>query len=146
MTSETRIILATDLIRDEGLRVKPYVDTVGKLTIGVGRNLTDRGITPAEARYLLDHDIAIAEQDCYDAFPWFADLDEDTQRAVVNLSFNLGITKLRTFTETLQLIADGRRSSAASHLLTLPWAAQVGAGRAGRVAALLRGPGIIRQG
>ena len=30
---------------NEGLRSKPYVDTVGKVTIGVGRNLTDRGLS-----------------------------------------------------------------------------------------------------
>ena len=37
------------LILHEGLRLKPYRDTVGKLTIGVGRNLDDVGITRAEA-------------------------------------------------------------------------------------------------
>ncbi len=37
------------LIRHEGLRRKPYRDTVGKLTIGAGRNLDDVGITREEA-------------------------------------------------------------------------------------------------
>ena len=45
------------LIRDEGVRLKPYRDSVGKLTIGVGRNLDDKGLTRAEAEALLDNDI-----------------------------------------------------------------------------------------
>lgn len=45
--------LKEELIRDEGLRLKPYRDTVGKLTIGVGRNLDDVGITKDEAMHLL---------------------------------------------------------------------------------------------
>ena len=52
--------LRSELRRDEGVRLKPYRDTVGKITIGVGRNLTDVGITPDEADVLLDHDIAAA--------------------------------------------------------------------------------------
>src|SRR4051812_27390106 len=39
-----RDALVNQLIIDEGLKLSPYTDTVGKLTIGVGRNLTDVGI------------------------------------------------------------------------------------------------------
>lgn len=51
--------LSKELRNDEGVRFKPYRDTVGKLTIGVGRNLDDRGISPGEADYLLANDIRI---------------------------------------------------------------------------------------
>ena len=46
--------LLSDLVRDEGLRLRPYADTVGKTTIGVGRNLTDVGISHDEALALLE--------------------------------------------------------------------------------------------
>ena len=46
------------LKRHEGLRLKPYQDTIGKLTIGYGRNLDDRGISKEEAEYLLRNDIS----------------------------------------------------------------------------------------
>ena len=51
--------LRDQLIIDEGLRLRPYRDSVGKLTIGVGRNLDDVGISNDEAMVLLDHDIEI---------------------------------------------------------------------------------------
>jgi lysozyme len=49
--------LIEQLRRDEGVRLHPYTDTVGKLTIGVGRNLADMGISDAEATVLLQNDI-----------------------------------------------------------------------------------------
>lgn len=52
--------LINDLIRDEGLKLKPYRCTSNKLTIGIGRNLDDNGITEAEARYLLHNDLGRA--------------------------------------------------------------------------------------
>lgn len=50
-------VLKDMLIRHEGLKLKPYRDTVGKLTIGAGRNLNDLGISEREAMFLLDNDI-----------------------------------------------------------------------------------------
>ena len=44
--------LKEQLIRDEGTRLKPYTDTTGHLTIGFGRNLSQVGISLAEAEYL----------------------------------------------------------------------------------------------
>jgi len=38
---------------EEGLKLKPYKCPAGKLTIGIGRNLEDRGITEQEAQMLL---------------------------------------------------------------------------------------------
>ena len=43
--------LAEQLKVHEGLRLKPYKDTVGKWTIGIGRNLEDKGITEQEALF-----------------------------------------------------------------------------------------------
>ena len=70
------------LIRHEGLRLRPYDDATGKqhrtgvpirgkLTIGVGRNLDDAGITREEALTLLDHDIAKVRRDVNRALLWF---------------------------------------------------------------------------
>lgn len=47
------------LIRHDGLRLKPYRDTRNKLTIGVGRNLDDVGITREEALMLPNNEIAM---------------------------------------------------------------------------------------
>lgn len=118
--------LRQQLRRDEGLRLKPYTDTVGKLTIGVGRNLTDRGISDDEALQLLDNDIAICIGELRSNFPWFDRLDEPRQGVLVNMCFNLGIVKLSKFGTTLGLIRTGDYEQASVTMLQSRWAQQVG--------------------
>ena len=118
--------LRQQLIVHEGLRTHAYVDTVGKLTIGVGRNLTDKGITRVEALYLLDHDIDHAIQDLEAAFPWVVSLDPVRQAVLVDMSFNLGITKLKGFVNTMKAVEQGRWQDAASGMRNSLWARQVG--------------------
>lgn len=136
MTTDDRGVLQQQLLRDEGLRLKVYVDTVGKRTIGVGRNLDDVGITNSEALLLLDHDIDRAEQACVSVFPWFGDLDPVRQRVLINMTFNLGIGSLQTFTHTLEAVKDGRYKTAALAMVNSKWAQQVGA-RAVRLASMM---------
>lgn len=123
------------LVAHEGLRLKPYPDTVGKLTIGYGRNLSDRGISKDEAELLLMHDLqeAIAAAGTY---PWFAGLDPVRQRVVVDMLFNLGATKFRKFVGTIAAIASGDYVKASAHMLNSLWARQVGA-RATRLARMM---------
>lgn len=125
MTSAERDAIRAQLIRHEGLRLFPYTDTVGKVTIGVGRNLADRGITDAEARHLLDNDINLCLRDLSD-FPWFVRLDAVRQRVFVDLAFNLGITRLRTFVKLLEAATRGDWETAAAELLDSAYAGQVG--------------------
>lgn len=107
------------------MRLFPYTDTAGKLTIGVGRNLTDRGITDAEARALLDNDINICLSALSD-FPWFVRLDPVRQRVFVDLAFNLGITRLNTFAKMLAASARADWTTASAELLDSAYAGQVG--------------------
>jgi lysozyme len=51
------------LIKHEGIRFTPYKCSMGRWTIGIGRNLSDKGITKEEALYLLDNDIKECERD-----------------------------------------------------------------------------------
>lgn len=136
MTSTDREALRRQLLKHEGLRLKPYVDTVGKLTIGIGRNLEDRGITEAEARYLLDNDINACINDLL-TLTWFPDLDPIRQRVFVDLCFNLGVKRLREFTKMLDAAAAQDWPRAAAELLTSKYATQVGQ-RAQTLAAMLR--------
>ena len=123
--------LADQLIHHEGMECFPYTDTVGKVTIGVGRNLTDRGLTKEECRHLLANDIEISVGELKMNFHWFAKLDDTRQAALVDLHFNLGINRLKTFTKTLRLIekcilGDDLWSKVAEELLDAKWAGQVG--------------------
>lgn len=126
-----------DLFEDEGIRLKPYRCTAGKLTIGVGRNLDDNGITSSEAAMLLDHDIENAMAELDKKLPWWKDKPDSVRRVMVNMCFNLGITGLLTFKNTLALIEADRYPEAAENMLKSRWAVQVGA-RANRLAKLMR--------
>ncbi len=121
----------------EGLRLRPYTDTTGHLTIGYGRNLTDVGISLDEARALLRHDIASAERDVLEAFPWAEHLDAVRQAVLVDMCFNLGIASLKKFATTLRHVQFGQWETAAAAMLDSVWAQQVGQ-RAKNLSAMVR--------
>lgn len=130
-------VLMADLERDEGLRLKPYRDTVGKLTIGVGRNLDDVGISASEARILLLNDITSATADLDRNAPWWKNMPGPAQRALANMAFNMGWPTLSLFKSMLTALEKGRYHEAAAHALDSKWARQVGK-RAERIATLYR--------
>ncbi len=128
--------LTDELLRDEGLRLKPYACTAGKLTIGVGRNLTDRGITKTEAMLMLAHDIDDCCDDLDRALPWWRTLDPIRQRVLANMCFNLGLAKLLSFKNTLAAVEAGDYLRAADGMRASLWARQVGQ-RAERLAQMM---------
>ena len=120
----------------EGERLKPYRCTAGKLTIGVGRNLEDRGITAAESAYLLGNDIDSHWRELVRALPWVERLDEVRQRVLLDMAFNLGIGGLLGFKNTLATIKAGDYQKAAAMMLDSKWARQVGR-RADRLSGMM---------
>lgn len=130
--------ITADLKRDEGLRLKPYYDSVAKLTIGYGRNLDDVGISEIEAEILLDHDIAASRADLDRALPWWRGLPAPQQRGLINMAFNLGLTRLLGFKRMLAALRADDGARAAKEALDSKWAGQVGE-RAQRIAVLYRG-------
>lgn len=120
----------------EGERLKPYRCTAGKLTIGVGRNLEDRGITAEESAYLLGNDIDRFHAALLRKLPWASQLDEVRQRVLLDMAFNLGIQGLLTFKNTLATIKAGDYEKAGPMMLDSRWAGQVGE-RAERLSAMM---------
>lgn len=118
--------LQKQLIRHEGLKLKPYLDTVGKLTIGVGRNLADVGISPDEALDLLANDITRVKAGLDVALPWWRDLDAVRKRVLIDMAFNLGVEGLRAFRLALSFTRSGDFDEAATEMLASKWAGQVG--------------------
>lgn len=136
MTDRERLL--AQLRRHEAVRLKPYRDLVGKLTIGVGRNLEDVGITEAEADYLLNGDVDRATRSLFARYPsWFTELDPIRQAVLVNMAFNLGLTRLAGFTHMLAALAGKQYGLAADEMITSKWALQVG-DRAVELAAQMR--------
>lgn len=137
MSDDADMVLIRELIRDEGLRLKPYRDTVGKSTIGVGRNLDDVGIKKAEAMFMLRNDIVDIRRDLDWNIAWWKDLSEPRQRALTNMAFNMGWPRLSQFRRMLAALQAGDYETAAREALASRWAGQVGA-RALRIATLFR--------
>ena len=125
MTTESRLRLEADLIRDEGIRLTVYDDTRGIPTIGIGRNLRDPGISMHEAMLLLDHDISAVLEDLK-TFSWWAGLDAVRQRVVANMRFNLGPTRFRAFKATIAALDAGDYTRAAAQMRQSRWYTQVG--------------------
>jgi len=146
----------TQLASDEGHRNKVYKDSEGILTIGVGFNLEaehnvklfnkllpgvdfnkvksgEISLTDEQSNILLDSTIDLAEDDVRDLVPDFDVLPQNVQDALINMSFNLGKTRLAGFEKMLAAIQARDGAEAQKQALASKWAKQV-KGRATRLA------------
>lgn len=114
--------LEKQLRADEGERLKPYRCTAGKLTIGVGRNLDDRGISKATAQQMLDEDIRNCLVDLAFFLPWYKQLNAPRQEALINMCFTMGIARLRGFNNMLAALQVGDWKRAHDETLNSKWA------------------------
>lgn len=131
------IKLIDQLSIDEGRKPRMYLDTVGKWTIGVGRNLSDRALFEDEIDLMLKNDIKLIEKQLDDNLPWWRQMTEARQNVLANMAFNLGIAGLMGFVNTLTFMRSGRYDAAAAGMMNSKWAKQVGK-RAERLAAIMR--------
>jgi lysozyme len=122
-----RVRLAAQLRLHEGVEHKPYKCTAGYLTIGVGRNIEERGLSDDEIDYILNNDVNIATDELVDTFDWYADLSDVRQRVVVDMVFNLGMPRFKQFQNMISAIEAGDWSEAAAQMMDSRWAKQVGA-------------------
>jgi lysozyme len=142
------------LIIDEGVRLHPYYCTSKCLTIGVGRNLDDNpltsdevkylmkrrehisaenliadfwvnGITMDEAHYLLENDMKRFDAELRRRIAWYGEAPEEVQGILLNMAFNMGVTRLLGFHATLPLIESGQYFQAGENLKVSLWAKQV---------------------
>lgn len=137
MTGDLFQDLISDLNRDEGRRLKPYRCSMGKLTIGVGRNIEDNGISDDEADYLLTNDLRRCAIELDRSLSWWREMPYPWQRGLLNMCFNMGLPTLLTFKSTLRALKNGDGKMAAYHAMNSKWAKQVGS-RAHRIADLYR--------
>lgn len=118
--------LIEQIIRHEGLELKPYRCTSNKLTIGIGRNLDDVGITEDEAKYLLMNDLARIAKQVEKMMPWSADLSPPRYNALLNFVFNVGIGTAMKFENAMAALKVSDFDTAAAELLNSRWSTQVG--------------------
>ena len=132
--------LIETLKRHEGVKYYVYKHHLGYETIGVGRCLKQGvglGLTHDEVDYLLMNDINRCLEELDAAFPWFKDLTEIRREAMINLCFNLGLTRLRKFEKALAAMSIHNYEEAANEFLDSRWAKQVG-NRAKEVTEMIR--------
>jgi len=120
-------IAASQIERDEGKRDKPYRDTEGLLTIGIGRNLDQKGLSEQEIQMLFRRDLADAERDAiaYAGNGWAA-LSDRRKAVLVNMAFNLGYSRLAGFKNLQDAIKRADYESAAYQMKSSKWYLQVG--------------------
>ena len=138
--------LLEELVKHEGLRLQVYQDTLGIDTIGIGRNLEDRGIskeeldeldipsidhiyeygiTEADAMVLAQNDVQIVEEELLRAHPCVEDLDAVRQLVLVDMAFNMGVPRLCKFVKMWNAIYEQKFATASKEMLDSRWANQV---------------------
>ena len=125
--SKLRDRLVDQLIGYEGLKLKPYYCPAGKLTIGAGRNLEDKGISEKEAIFLLENDIdeCISDleylfKDKFDSFP------EQVKSVLIDMRFNLGAAGFRSFKKMITALNESDFDKASEEMKDSKWYSQVG--------------------
>lgn len=103
-----------------------YTDTVGKVSGGIGRNLTDRGFSDDEIDLMYANDIKMAEKDARVLVPGFDLLNDVRQEVVMNMSFNMGYTRLSGFKRFISALNSSDFDGAADEMRTSKWYGQVG--------------------
>lgn len=108
MSPENVTRLKALLIQQEKIKLFPYVDTTGNITIGAGRNLTARGISQEEAVWLLEDDMDNFMAQLPIALPWCAELDDERFSGLVSIAFNMGMHGLLECVQLLDFLKAGK--------------------------------------
>lgn len=109
----------------EARRAFPYEDSVGKVTIGVGRNLDDRGLSDEEIDLLLSNDQLLAYKEA-STLDFFQSLDKTRQMVVVDMVFNMGLPRFSGFVKTIAALRQGNYQQAAAEMQDSKWFRQTG--------------------
>jgi len=126
---ETPFELATRLLKlHEGLRLKPYKDSKGNLSIGYGHNLDDKSITSRAAETILYDDIrdAYIDAQCFVGVDTWRNLSNPRQAVVIDMAFNMGLGRLSKFNKFKEALIAKKWLIAASEMMDSRWAGQVG--------------------
>lgn len=132
--------LVDTLKRHEGVRSHAYKCSENMITVGVGRNLDENGgigLSDDEIEYLLMNDIERCDAELRAAYDWYENLKKPRRDAMINLCFNLGLTRLRGFVKALEAMSREQYDVAADEFMDSRWAEQVG-DRAVEVTELIR--------
>lgn len=112
------------IIAHEGMVLTPYKDTVGKLTIGVGWNIDDVPMRESEAIFRMRNDLSEVRHQV-EKFTWFQRLNEVRQNVIIEMVFNLGLSRFLEFKKLIKAIEGAKWNNAVVEMLDSRWAKQV---------------------
>ena len=104
----------------EGLRLKPYFCTEGKLTIGYGYNL-ENGIPLKIADDLLSISLTKAYEESKHMVPTFTRLTGQRQEVIVEMVFQLGLAGVLRFRRMMKALTADDYDQAAAEMLDSKW-------------------------
>jgi lysozyme len=130
-------LLVNRLVKEEGYRQFPYRCTADKLTIGIGRNIQERGISLDEAKYLAHTDINNSICELLEHVNNYEELNYARQIVLIDMCFNLGITQFLKFRKFIAAVENGEFEKASEEMLDSLWAKQVGE-RATKLAEIMK--------
>lgn len=112
------------MIEHEGYREKPYKDTLGVLTIGIGFNI-DQGLDAEEIDLIFNHRAMKAEKDAINIIGRSWDnLNNPRQYIIKSMVYQMGAAGFSKFKKTIEAIRSGDYDTAANEMLDSKWALQ----------------------
>jgi len=134
MTNKDQLV--KELIMDEGYKTETYEDHLGFLTLGVGHLVLDTDpeinqpvgtpVSEERIKQCLSDDIDNVCDELDRNMPWWQNLDDNRQRVLANMCFNLGCPRLSNFNRFLRALKAEKWEEAAEEMMDSKWATQVG--------------------
>ena len=124
------------IIDHEGYKTYPYLDSLGKITIGIGYNLSDRGLPDTWINEQYEKDVSYFYNQLVEDFSWFSKLNETRQMILIDMCF-MGYKKFKGFKRMLEALSYSEFDVAAFEMESSKWASQV-KGRALQLAEMMR--------
>jgi len=127
--------LYEEIKADEGEVLEVYLDHLGYPTIGIGHLVTEKdeefgkppgtAITAERSRELFARDIQSAIEDCERLYGQWHNWPEEVQLIMVNMCFNLGVTRLAKFKNMHNMLSQHKWKEAAAEGRDSLWYRQV---------------------
>lgn len=144
LSPEIRAALKQLLILHEGYKKFPYKDTEGNITIGIGYNLSDRGLPDSWINQQYDQDVHYFHQRLSEDYPWFNELSDARKMVLIDMCF-MGYKKIAGFKQMIKALSEGDYQTAAEEMLDSQWAREV-KGRATMLADMMRDNRMYENG
>ena len=127
--------LYEEIKADEGEVLEVYLDHLGYPTIGIGHLVTAKdeefgkppgtAITAERSRELFARDIQSAIEDCERLYGQWHNWPDEVQLIMVNMCFNLGVTRLAKFKNMHNMLSQHKWKEAAAEGRDSRWYRQV---------------------